>query len=82
MRVAAGLRRRKEVRDGKLGDEIGAPAVDGVHEVVRLDTRVLRVGEGDGRGIIDDNVDAAKLAGSLFDSLWLVKSAQRLSMRP
>ena len=48
-----------------LGDQVGAARVDLMHEVVLLLGRLLGAGEADGAGVVDHNVDAAKVFHSL-----------------
>ena len=49
-----------EMRDRQLRDDEGAARVDRVHEIEPLDVGMLHVGEVDGAGIVDENVDAAE----------------------
>ena len=48
---------------------VSAARVDTVHEVVALHVGILGIGELDGAGVVDENVDAAEFLDSLSDGL-------------
>jgi hypothetical protein len=56
-----------EVGDAGLRAEEGAAGVDLVHEVVALHRRLEGAGEADGRGVVDEHVDAAEARDGLGD---------------
>ena len=60
---------REDAGGTNLGDEEGAASVDAIHEVVRLDGGLGRVGERDSRGVVDDDIDSAKLLSRLLHRL-------------
>jgi len=56
-----------QVRDAVLGADKGTAHVDVHHQVVALHRCGLRVGEADGAGVVDQDVNAAEFSDTFFD---------------